>query len=90
MEARVAALEQRMEEVIGRVDAIDKELEGVAHIRPAGSSYKEMVDGLMQSAVEDAIKKAARRGGKEVNGARDRRCGLRGSPVKRRSNLQGR
>ena len=57
MEARVAALEQRMEEVIGRVDAIDKELEGVAHIRPADSSYKEMVDGLMRSAVEDAYKK---------------------------------
>ena len=57
MEARVAVLEQRMEEVIGRVDAIDKELEGVAYIRPAGSSYKEMVDGLVQSAVEDAYKK---------------------------------
>ena len=42
MEARVAVLEQRMEEVIGRVDAIDKELEGVAHIRPADSSYKEI------------------------------------------------
>ena len=59
MEARVAVLEQRMEEVIGRVDAIDKELEGVAYIRPAGSSYKEMVDGLVQSAVEDAYKKKA-------------------------------
>lgn len=57
MEARVAALEQRMEELTERVDAIDKELEGVAHIRPAGSSYKEMVDGLMRSAVEDAYKK---------------------------------
>ena len=57
MEARVAALEQRMEEIIERVDAIDKELEGVAHIRPAGGSYKEMVDGLMLSAVEDAYKK---------------------------------
>ena len=57
MEARVAALERSMEEVIGRVDAIDKELEGVAHIRPADSSYKEMVDGLMRSAVEDACKK---------------------------------
>ena len=57
MEARVAALEQRMEEIIERVDAIDKELEGVAHIRPARGSYKEMVDGLMRSAVEDAYKK---------------------------------
>lgn len=46
-----------MEEIIERVDAIDKELEGVAHIRPAGGSYKEMVDGLMRSAVEDAYKK---------------------------------
>ena len=57
MEARVVALEQGMEELTRRVDAIDKELEGVAHIRPAGSSYKEMVDGLMQSAVEDDYKK---------------------------------
>lgn len=57
MEARVAVLEQRMEELTGRVDAIDKELEGVAYIRPVGSSYKEMVDELMRSAVEDACKK---------------------------------
>ena len=57
MEARVVALEQGMEELTRRVDAIDKELEGVAHIRPADSSYKEMVDGLMRSAVEDAYKK---------------------------------
>lgn len=56
MEARVVALEQRAEELTGRVDAIDKELEGVAHIRSAGSSYKEMVDGRMRSAVEDAYK----------------------------------
>lgn len=57
METRVAALEQCMEELTRRLDAIDKELESVAHVRPADSSYKEMVDGLMQSAVEDAYKK---------------------------------
>ena len=57
MEARVVALEQGMEELTRRVDAIAKELEGVAHIRPADSSYKEMVDGLIRSAVEDAYKK---------------------------------
>ena len=57
MEARVVALEQGMEELTRRVDAIDKELEGVAHIRPAGSSYKEMVDGLMLSGVVVAYKK---------------------------------
>lgn len=50
METRVSELEQR-------VSAIENEMQTVAHIRPVDNSYKEMVDGLMRSAVEDACKK---------------------------------
>lgn len=53
VEARVLELEQRVSE-------IEKEMQTVAHIRPTGSSYQEMVDGLIQSVVEDTYK-----GGKE-------------------------
>ena len=54
IEPRVTVLEQQMKAITERVDAIDKELDGVALIQPASEAYEQMVDELFTSAVADA------------------------------------